>query len=224
MVGFEKKDRYLLERLKMVREQIKSRGITDNAVLDAMNEIPREEFIPETYHFQAYSDGPVPIGLGQTISQPYIVALMSQALQVNDKCNVLEIGTGSGYQTAILASIAKKVYTIERLEQLSEMAQAVLGRLGITNVEYYIGDGTGGWPEPMQFERIIITAAAPQPPQPLVQQLADGGLMVIPIGDRASQSLMAIQKRGETLTESFICDCRFVPLTGKYGFSETPDE
>jgi protein-L-isoaspartate(D-aspartate) O-methyltransferase len=224
MVGFEKKDKYLLERLKMVREQIRSRGITDDAVLDAISEIPREEFIPETYHFQAYSDGPVPIGLGQTISQPYIVALMSQALQVNSKCNVLEIGTGSGYQTAILAKIAKRVYTVERLDQLSEMAQAILGRLGISNVEYYIGDGTCGWPEPMQFERIIITAAAPEPPQPLVEQLADGGLMVIPVGDRWSQRLTAMRKRGEMLHESFICDCRFVPLTGKYGFSETPDE
>jgi protein-L-isoaspartate(D-aspartate) O-methyltransferase len=223
MVSFEEKDKYVLERLKMVRDQIRSRGINDTAVLEAISEIPREEFVPQAYRFQAYADGPVPIGLGQTISQPYIVALMTQSLHADSKCDVLEIGTGSGYQTAILAKIAKKVCTIEKHAQLSESAQAVLGRIGITNVEFYVGDGTCGWPESRTFDRIIITAAAPRPPQPLVEQLADGGMMVIPIGDRYSQRLSLCRKNGDTLQTSFICDCRFVPLTGKYGFSEPPE-
>jgi protein-L-isoaspartate(D-aspartate) O-methyltransferase len=220
MVSFEEKDKFALERFKMVRDQLRARDIRDRAVLDAMSEIPREEFIPQTYRFQAYVDGPVPIGLGQTISQPYIVALMSQSLQVSGQCDVLEIGTGSGYQTAIVAKTAKKIYTIERLAQLSELAQAVLGRLGITNVEFYVGDGTCGWPQPRQFDRIIITAAAPEPPRPLVEQLVDGGLLLAPIGDRYSQQLLLYRKTGSILHESIICDCRFVPLTGKYGFSE----
>jgi protein-L-isoaspartate(D-aspartate) O-methyltransferase len=224
MVSFEEKDKYVLERLRMVRDQIRSRGITDQGVLEAMSEIPREEFIPEAYRFQAYADGPVPIGLGQTISQPYIVSLMSQSLHVSGKCDVLEIGTGSGYQTAILAKIARKLYTIENHAQLSESAQAVLGRLGITNVDFYVGDGTCGWPEPRQFERIIITAAAPEPPRPLVEQLAADGLMVIPIGDRYAQQLTLCRKKAGTLQRSFICDCRFVPLSGKYGFSDSTNE
>lgn len=220
MVSFDEKDAFVLERLKMVRTQLKGRDISDPAVLDVISEIPREEFIPEAYRYDAYADNPVPIGLGQTISQPYIVALMTQALQINDQCDILEIGTGSGYQTAILAKMAKKVYTIEKFAQLSEAAQAVLGRLGIANVEFYIGDGTCGWPQPRTFDRIIITAAAPHPPEPLKEQLADGGLLVVPEGDRSYQQLIAYQKKGQTLHKSVLCDCRFVPLVGKYGFSE----
>jgi len=220
MVSFDEKDKYVLERLKMVRDQLRGRDITDPTVLEVMSEIPREEFIPEAYRYEAYADGPVPIGLGQTISQPYIVALMTQALQLNYQCDVLELGTGSGYQTAVLAKMAKKVYTIEKLAPLSEAAQAVLGRLGIGNVEFYIGDGTCGWPQQRTFDRIIITAAAPQPPQPLKEQLADGGLLIVPEGDRSSQQLVAYRKKGQSLHKSVLCDCRFVPLTGKYGFSE----
>jgi protein-L-isoaspartate(D-aspartate) O-methyltransferase len=222
MVSFDEKDKYVLERLKMVRDQLRGRDISDPTVLESMSEIPREEFIPAAYQFEAYADNPVPIGLGQTISQPYIVALMTQALQVNDKCDVLELGTGSGYQTAILAKMARKVYTIEKFAQLSETAQAVLGRLGITNVEFYVGDGTCGWPQQHTFDRIIITAAAPQPPEPLKEQLADGGLMVIPIGNRSSQELIAYRKTGQIFHKSVLCDCRFVPLTGQHGFPEQP--
>jgi protein-L-isoaspartate(D-aspartate) O-methyltransferase len=220
MVSFEEKDAFVLERLRMVRDQLRGRDISDPTVLAVMSELPREEFISESYRYDAYADNPVPIGLGQTISQPYIVALMTQALQINDQCDVLELGTGSGYQTAILAKMAKKVYTIEKFAQLSEAAQAVLGRLGITNVEFYVGDGTCGWPQQRTFDRIIITAAAPQPPEPLKEQLADGGLMVVPVGDRSYQQLVAYRKKGQTLHKSVLCDCRFVPLTGKYGFSE----
>jgi protein-L-isoaspartate(D-aspartate) O-methyltransferase len=220
MVSFEEKDAFVLERLKMVRDQLRGRDISDPMVLEVMSEIPREEFIPETYRCQAYADGPAPIGLGQTISQPYIVALMTQALQVNDQCDVLEVGTGSGYQTAILAKMAKKVSTIEKLAPLSEAARAVLGRLGIGNIEFYIGDGSCGWPEQRTFDRIIITAAAPNLPEPLKEQLAEGGLLIVPEGDRSSQQLVAYRKKGKMFHKSVLCDCRFVPLTGKYGFPE----
>jgi protein-L-isoaspartate(D-aspartate) O-methyltransferase len=220
MVSFDEKDTCVLERLKMVRDQLRGRDISDPTVLDVMSEIPREEFIPEAYRYDAYADNPVPIGLGQTISQPYIIALMTQALQVNDQCDVLELGTGSGYQTAILAKMAKKVSTIEKLAPLSEAAQAVLGRLSIANVEFYVCDGTCGWPRHRTFDRIIVTAAAPHLPEPLKEQLADGGLLVVPEGDRSSQQLVAYRKKGQMLQKSVLCDCRFVPLTGKYGFSE----
>lgn len=207
----------------MVRNHLKGRDITDPAVLDVMAQVPREEFISEIYHSQAYADGPLPIGLGQTISQPYIVALMTQALDLTKSCEILEIGTGSGYQTAILAKLAKKVYTVERFSQLSELAQAALARLGITNVEFYIGDGSAGWPEPKTFDRIIITAAVPQPPQPLFEQLNENGLLVAPIGGQFVQTLYLYQKTQDRLSKKTLCDCRFVKLLGKYGFREVEE-
>jgi protein-L-isoaspartate(D-aspartate) O-methyltransferase len=185
-----------------------------------MGEIPREEFVPEAYQSQAYTDGPLPIGMGQTISQPYIVALMTQQLRLNRYCEVLEIGTGSGYQTAILSRLAKKVYTIETLNQLSESAQAVLGRLGVENVEFYIGDGSCGWPEERHFDRIIITAAVPKIPEPLSEQLAEGGLMVAPLGHGSVQELVLCEKKSGKITERITCSVRFVKLLGKYGFEE----
>jgi protein-L-isoaspartate(D-aspartate) O-methyltransferase len=220
MVSFDEKDKFAAERASMVRHHMMSRDITDPAVLRAMGLIPREHFIPPKYHDQAYADRPLPIGLGQTISQPYIVALMTQHLRLNNSCHVLEIGTGSGYQTAILAKLCEKVYTIERHNQLTEMAQTALAQLKIDNVEFFIGDGSQGWPEERQFDRIIITAAVPDIPQPLTKQLKDGGLLVVPIGGPLSQDLDVCEKTKEQLKAKSICGCRFVKLVGKYGFEE----
>lgn len=223
MVSFEPKTHFAAAREAMVRNHLMARDITDPAVLEAMRTVPREAFVPPAYSAQAYDDNPLPIGMGQTISQPYIVALMTQALQVNKNCRVLEIGTGSGYQTAILAKLAQRVYTIERFGELAEGAQAVLARLGIDNVEFMIGDGSAGWPEHSPYDRIILTAAAPNIPAPLVEQLADGGILVAPIGDAVAQTLVAAKKRGNQLTTDYLCGCRFVKLIGKYGFADNAE-
>jgi protein-L-isoaspartate(D-aspartate) O-methyltransferase len=220
MEQLNKKDKFAAERQAMVLTQLKSRDITDPAVLNAMAQIPRENFIPAEYHDQAYYDGPLSIGSGQTISQPYIVALMTQELNVDNNCRVLEIGTGSGYQTAILAKLAKEVYTIERIENLSTMAQKALAEMNITNVKFLVGDGTCGWPQGIQFDRIIITAAAPQMPQPLAEQLKIGGLAVLPLGAEYSQELITIEKTSNGLKSKFVCGCRFVRLIGKFGYTE----
>jgi protein-L-isoaspartate(D-aspartate) O-methyltransferase len=220
MCGRENIDRFAKFRERMLESDLKGRDITDPRVLKAVAEVPREEFVPPSYQSQAYTDGPLPIGLGQTISQPYIVALMTQELRLDRKCDVLEIGTGSGYQTAVLAKLAKKVYTIERFAELSESAQAVLSRLGVGNVEFFVGDGSCGWPQQRTFGRIMITAAVPRIPDPLAEQLADGGIMVAPVGPEGVQTLMAYEKRAGGITERFICDVRFVRLLGEHGFEE----
>jgi protein-L-isoaspartate(D-aspartate) O-methyltransferase len=161
--------------------------------------------------------------MGQTISQPYIVALMTQELRLNPDCEVLEVGTGSGYQTAVLAKLTKKVYTIERFAQLSESAQAVLSNLRVKNIEFCIGDGSCGWPHKRIFDRIMVTAGVPTVPQPLADQLADGGIIVAPVGAGAVQQLITCEKKKEKLVERVICGCRFVKLLGEYGFDETQD-
>jgi len=207
-------------RERMVGRDLRGRDITDPGVLSVMGRLRREEFVPGSYKSQAYADGPLPIGCGQTISQPYIVALMTQELRVTGYCEVLEVGTGSGYQTAILARLAKWVYTIERLRELSEPAQAVLGRIGITNVEFCIGDGSCGWPEQRQFERIMVTAALPKLPEPLVEQLAEGGIIVAPVGYGGVQELVAGTKRQGKVIERRFCDVRFVKLVGEHGFEQ----
>ena len=217
----EKEDKFAGVRQRMLRWDLKGRDITDPDVLRVMEEIRREEFVPQAYQSQAYADGPLPIGVGQTISQPYIVALMTQDLRLNPDCEVLEIGTGSGYQTAVLSKLAKKVYTIERFAELSESAQAVLSRLDIKNVEFYIGDGSCGWPEEKYFDRIMITAAVQKVPEPLVEQLAEGGLMIAPVGPAGVQDLVVCEKKAERIIETVICGCRFVKLLGKYGFEES---
>ncbi|MGD0785545.1 MAG: protein-L-isoaspartate(D-aspartate) O-methyltransferase [Sedimentisphaerales bacterium] len=204
----------------MVQTQLKSRDITDSAVLNAMAQIPREKFIPAEYLDEAYYDGPLSIGSGQTISQPYIVALMTQELKIDKNCQVLEIGTGSGYQTAILAKLAKEVYTIERIENLSATAQKTLGDLNILNVRFNIGDGTCGWPEVRQFDRIIITAATPRLPEPLTEQLKIGGLAVLPFGGEYAQELVTMEKTSDGLKSKSVCGCRFVRLIGKFGYTE----
>jgi protein-L-isoaspartate(D-aspartate) O-methyltransferase len=212
-------------RQRMLEQDLRGRGITDLGVLKAMAEIPREEFVSEAYKSQAYADRPLPIGLDQTISQPYIVALMTQELRLDCDCEVLEIGTGSGYQTAVLSWLVKKVHTIERFSQLSESAQAVLRRLGISNVEFHVGDGSCGWPESRLpaagcFDRIIVTAVVPEIAEPLLKQLAEDGLIVIPVGYGALQDLVVGQKKKGTLVERLVCTCRFVKLIGKYAFEE----
>lgn len=223
MSSRDSKDRFAQARERMLKWDLTGRGITDPGVLKVIMEIRREEFVPAAYKSEAYADNPLPVGMGQTISQPYIVALMTQELRLNPYCEVLEIGTGSGYQTAILGKLAKKVYTIERFAQLSESAQAVLGRLGIGNVEFCIGDGSCGWPQQRSFERIIITAAVPKMPQPLVEQLTESGVIVGPVGSSGVQELLVCEKKNGKLTEKAACDCRFVKLLGKYGFDETED-
>jgi protein-L-isoaspartate(D-aspartate) O-methyltransferase len=185
-----------------------------------MAEIPRQRFVPSQYEGQAYDDRPLPIGLDQTISQPYIVALMTQALAVTPPCEVLEIGTGSGYQTAILARLARKVYTIERLEALSQSAQGVLMQLGLQNIEFRVGDGTLGWPQPREFDRIIITAAVREVPTPILDQLKVGGVMVVPVGPEGVQTLVVYHKTQTGVVQSDLCAVRFVRLIGEYGFRE----
>ncbi len=218
----ERKDPNNLDqaRERMLKHDLCERDITDPDVLWVMAEIPREEFVPPAERWRAYANGPLPIGEGQTISQPYIVALMTQVLRVNRDGEVLEVGTGSGYQTAVLARLAQRVYTIERSPDLSAGAQNVLKKLGIDNVEFRVGDGSCGWPEERTFDRIMITAAVPSFPPPLVEQLTEAGLMVAPIGQDTVQELTVAEKRGGTLIERYICGCRFVKLIGQHGFSE----
>ena len=218
-------DQFMKARERMLKWHLQGRDIVDPRVLKVMAEIPREEFVPESYQSQSYADGPLPIGMGQTISQPYIVALMTQELRVDKDCEVLEIGTGSGYQTAVLSKLAKKVYTIERIAELSESAQEVLSRLNITNVEFYIGDGSCGWlesrlPPTEHFDRIMITAAVPEIPAPLVKQLAADGFIVAPVGYGGVQELVVCEKKTDKLIDRPVCGVRFVQLFGKYGFKE----
>ena len=217
--GFQN-NKFASERERMVEHDLKGRGITEAGVLSAMNRVLREEFVPESYESQAYSDCPLPIGMGQTISQPYIVALMTQELRLNNFSEVLEIGTGSGYQTAVLAKLARRVYTIERFADLSAKAQAVLGRLGINNVEFYVGDGSAGWSGKKQFDRIIVTAAVPEVPEQLIEQLVAGGIIIAPVGEGGSQELFVGTKNEGKLIERVVCDVRFVKLIGKYAFEE----
>jgi protein-L-isoaspartate(D-aspartate) O-methyltransferase len=207
-----------LARRQMLQEHLQGRGIADVDVLRVMAEIPRERFVPPEHRDRAYADGPLPIGEGQTISQPYIVALMTQLLRVNRDCEVLEVGTGSGYQTAILARLAKKVYTIERLPELSAAASKILSELGIGNVEFHVGDGSYGWPQDRAFDRILITAAVPDFPSPLTVQLAEGGVMIAPIGQSSVQQLTIAEKHHGKLIERYTTSCRFVRLIGEHGF------
>jgi len=209
---------YKTLRKKMVEEQIIARGIKDKKLIEAMYKIERHRFIPEKFRDSAYGDFPVPIGEGQTISQPYMVALMTECLSLKGKEKVLEIGTGSGYQTAILAELAKEVYSIERIESLKINAEKILNELGYTNIKIRLGDGTLGWPEEAPFDRIMVTAANQDVPPPLLEQLNQNGIMVIPLGDRFSQVLTKIEKRGNQIIRQEVCGCVFVPLIGKYGF------
>lgn len=205
-------------REKMVATQLEARGIHDYRVLEAMRKVPRHLFVGEALQDQAYGDFPLPIGEGQTISQPYIVAEMTQALEITPDDRVLEIGTGSGYQTAILAELAFRVYSIERVRELFVGARKLLDQLGYHNVIVKCSDGTLGWSSESPFEAIIVTAGAPDVPDKLVQQLAVGGRMVIPVGDRFSQTLLKIRKDESGAHVTDLGGCRFVKLIGEHGW------
>ncbi|MBC8501449.1 MAG: protein-L-isoaspartate(D-aspartate) O-methyltransferase [Nanoarchaeota archaeon] len=209
-------DKYTHLREQMVETQLKTRDINDKAVLDAMKNVPRHEFVPENMRKQAYEDHPIPIGYGQTISQPYIVALMTQTLDVDENDNILEIGTGSGYQAAVLGELVEKVYTIEIIEELATSARERLNRLGYENIRVKHADGYFGWEEHAPFDTIIVTAAANHIPPPLLQQLKDGGKLIIPLGSTLRfQTLTLITKVGNETETEFITGVRFVPLTGE---------
>ena len=200
------------QRQRMVEQQLKPRGIKDERVLAAMAKVPREEFIPVGARADAYEDGPLPIGYDQTISQPYVVAFMTEQLRPKQSDRVLEIGSGSGYQAAILAELVAEVYTIEIVEPLAKSAEATLLRLGYKNVHIKVGDGYKGWPEEAPFDAIIVTCAPEKVPQPLVDQLKDGGRMVIPVGERFAQQLYLLEKKNGQLKESVTLPVRFVPM------------
>ncbi len=204
----------------MVAEQLRPRGIRDERLLAAMEEIPRHRFVPQALASRSYEDGPLPIGEGQTISQPYIVAEMTQALCLSGTEKVLEIGTGSGYQTAILSRLAREVLTFERIPSLQQGAEKILQELGLGNIRFRVGDGTLGDPDEAPFDRIIITAGAPDVPVPLFEQLAEGGIMVIPAGGRWEQDLLRVRKEEGKARKEFLGGCRFVPLIGQCGFPE----
>ncbi len=208
------------ERLAMVEEQLRRRGISDLRVLEAMAKVPRHLFVPANYQPAAYEDRPLPIGEGQTISQPYMVAVMTQSLDLTGEERVLEIGTGSGYQAAILAELSQKIYTIERIPQLMEKARKVLQELGYTNISYRTGDGSKGWPGEAPFDGIIVTAGAPNTPETLKSQLAEGGRLVIPTGPRYTQTLYKVTRKGNHFLEEEITGCVFVPLVGDFGWKE----
>jgi protein-L-isoaspartate(D-aspartate) O-methyltransferase len=207
---------------EMVKKQLAGRAITDNRVLEAMAEIPRHLFVDHDLWDYAYRDGPLPIGHGQTISQPYIVAYMTQVLQLpaQGETVVLEIGTGSGYQAAILSRLATQVYSIERVPELAEQARSCLQQLGITNVEIKVGDGGYGWPEHAPYDGIIVTAAAPEIPAPLITQLKKGAALVAPIGPRWQQALFRLRQWGERVVKENLAPVAFVPLLGEHGWGE----
>jgi protein-L-isoaspartate(D-aspartate) O-methyltransferase len=209
------------ERKAMVERQIVARRIHDPRVLAAMLEIPRHLFIPPPYDRAAYDDNPLPIGNGQTISQPYIVALMTELLRPKASDNVLEIGTGSGYQAAILSRLVRRLTTIERITSVANLARTNLKSIGIDNVVVIEGDGTLGYPVNAPYDGIIITAATPDIPQPLIGQLADGGILVAPVGGRDTQDLITLRKQGTSFIQESRGGVRFVPLIGQHGWENT---
>jgi len=206
----------------MIQTQLRRRGITDGAVLAAMESVPRHEFVPCEFREKSYDDVPLPIGNGQTISQPYIVAAMTAALQVRASDRVLEIGAGCGYQAAILSRLAAEVFGVERRLDLALSASARLERLGYLNVHVHCGDGTLGMPDLAPFDRILVAAAAPAIPQPLLAQLAEGGRMIVPVGDAEHQELRLIEKHGKCIRATILEGCRFVPLVGCHGWQDPP--
>jgi protein-L-isoaspartate(D-aspartate) O-methyltransferase len=212
-----------IQRERMIRDQIKERGIVDVRVLAALRAVPRHRFVPERMRNLAYEDGPLPIGNGQTISQPYIVALMTQMLELRPNDVVLEIGTGSGYQTAVLCEIARFVYSLERHPALAERASTLLAELGYQNVEVHTGDGSQGLPDMAPFDAIIVTAAAPAIPGPLRAQMADGGRLVVPTGERHQQVLQRVRRTGDSWKVESLIPVMFVPLYGRHGFSPPDD-
>ena len=212
-------DSFSADRKNMVESQLWARGIVDKRVLNAMARVPRHEFVAESYWKQAYEDHPVPIGEGQTVSQPYIVGLMLQVLALSSSDKVLEIGAGSGYMTALLAELSGEVYSIERYPALAREAEARLARLGYRNAKLLAGDGSEGLPDLAPFDAIIVSAAAPYLPAALFSQLREGGRMVIPVGPPDLQELRLIRNQGGTAVSQRLAGCRFLPLIGRQGYS-----
>lgn len=210
---------YQAARKRMVEGQIAARGITSPKVLEAFLEVPRHLFVPKTQQIYAYQDRPLPIGLNQTISQPYIAAYMTDLVQLTREESVLEIGTGSGYQAAILGNLADQVYTVERHPSLAERAIRQLGKLGYDNVHVHVGDGTYGLPDFAPYQAIMVTAAAPEVPPPLLGQLDDGGRLVMPVGGRGGQVLLLYRREGKKYHREEIAPVAFVPLIGKHGWA-----
>ena len=210
------------ERLRdqMVDQQLRGRGIADPRVLEAFRNVPRHAFVPPELRAEAYADHPLAIGVGQTISQPYMVALMTSLLRLQGHERVLEVGTGSGYQAAVLAELALEIFSVERLPELLSGVAERLASLGYLNVHLTPGNGTLGWPEHAPYDGIIVTAAAPAIPDPLIQQLADGGRLVLPIGPPEQQVLIAAERHGTELRQREITTCVFVPLVGRYGWPD----
>lgn len=214
-------DKYRKQRIKMVDSQIRSRGVRDEQLLKVMEMIPRHLFVDEGLINQAYNDNPLPIGERQTISQPYIVALMTEALELKGDEKVLEIGTGCGYQSAVLSKLADRVFSIERIASLASRARTLLDSLGCFNVLIRVGDGTYGWKEESPFDAIIITAGAPEVPRPFLEQLAVGGRLVLPVGSQQSQTLLKLTRLSEDLEDikkEDLGGCRFVNLVGEHGW------
>jgi len=222
MPGERNNDGFEAQRQWMVDSQLRRRGIRDLRVLEAMARVPRHEFVAEQFRSQAYDDHPIPIGEGQTISQPFIVARMLEVLNLAASDVVLEIGTGSGYQTALLSELTEQTYSVERSENLAEAAEETLTRLGYTNIEISTGDGSAGLPEKGPFDAIVVSAAAPQIPPSLAEQLREGGRMVIPVGPSHSQELLLVRKRNSNSEITRLEACRFVPLIGTQGFASQP--
>jgi protein-L-isoaspartate(D-aspartate) O-methyltransferase len=207
-------------RERMVREEVVGKGIRDPRVIAALSEVPRHRFVAEALEADAYGPSALPIGLGQTISAPYMVALMTEALRLEGREKVLEVGTGSGYQTAILAFLTPRVVTVERIPELAERARDLLASLGLAGVVVKVGDGSLGYAEAAPYDRILVTAGAPSIPATLRAQLADGGILVAPVGGRLEQTLIRMTRSGDRFTEESLCRCVFVPLMGKEGFGE----
>lgn len=219
MIGESSKET-LLARQSMVEKQLAARGIRNRRVLEAFLEVPRHRFVEDHLKYKAYDDYPLSIGYGQTISQPYMVAVMTEALEPSLSDRVLEIGTGSGYQAAILSRLCDKVYSIERIAALASRARKILDELGYFNVQIRVGDGTLGWPQEAPFDGIIVTAGAPHVPEALVDQLAEGGRLVIPVGDQSIQDLKRYVKTKGGVREESLGGCRFVRLIGKNGWQD----
>jgi len=209
---------YHLNRERMVKNQFIPRGIKDKDVLRVMRKVPRHLFIDKDLIEEAYDDHPLPIGHKQTISQPYIVALMTEALTLTGKEKTLELGTGSGYQTALLAELSRNVYTLERIRPLMEKSRSLLSELGYENIFFKVFDGTAGWKEHALYDAVIVTAGAPKIPGPLMEQMADGGRMIIPVGNKSSQELIKITRVGDDYREENLGGCRFVDLVGVHGW------
>jgi protein-L-isoaspartate(D-aspartate) O-methyltransferase len=212
-------DLFERERVRMVEDQLARRGISDERVLGAMRRVPRHRFVEEAFRERAYGDHPLPIGQEQTISQPYIVGLMTSLLGLTGREKVLEVGTGSGYQTAVLAELARRVFSIERIPALAARARALLEALGYVNVWVRVGNGALGWPDEAPFDCILVAAGGPSVPPPLFEQLAEGGRMVLPLGDQTGQMLTLVESEGGQMRMRSCGDCHFVPLVGKYAWS-----